>query len=39
LKGGLPSNGPAHKALTALPFAVSRAAAAEAFAAYHGRNW
>jgi hypothetical protein len=35
----LPGTGPAHKSLRALPFTVSRAAAAEAFAAYHGRNW
>lgn len=39
LKGSLPRSGPSHKTLRALPFTVSRAAAAEAFAAYHGRHW
>jgi len=39
VKGSLPDSGPSQRALGALPFTVSRAAAAEAFATYHGRHW
>jgi hypothetical protein len=39
LKGSLPGSGPSHKTLRALPFTVSRSAAADAFASYHGRHW